>query len=566
MTACKKNILYAVLVALVMGIPSVWALDPSDVPAGSEAGVTEGRIREEANGKLLQEEPLQEVEVDVEKPVQPEMKEVALVVQKIRLRGEEVIPFQEFDSFFSQFEGKEMTFSDLNRVSHAVEQEFRRRGYFAAVFLPPQKIEGGIVDLEVVVSKMGELLVEGQKYFREAKIRSYWGIEPGEVISYNDIRTSILRLNQNPDRQVRPLLKAGAVPKTTDVHLMVKDSLPLHATYTFDNKGVKLTGKKRNGFMLRHNNAMLLDDTFIIGTTFGKDFGALYLQHRIPITGFGTTATWGFTHAQVNPKKEFERFGINGLSQSYTMSLRQSLTMSPQFASEVYAGLDIKEKRTRALSVTTAWDRLRVFSLGGRFQSQGRTGMWTGSQDFFFGVSPHGDGFPLTSRNAETSFFKYEFSLSRTQFLPWGIRGVATFRGQLAHDKLVPQEQMFFGGSSSVRGYPEGDYGAEKGLLVNLEYIVPPYFIPKDLYLPYDKKPFYDRLRLIGFFDYGYGRLIGPSATESRSRNMMGVGGGFSVSLLEHLSSRFEWGVNLNDEPLSESGHSQFHFTLNADI
>jgi len=398
---------FVVSLVLLLSSPAhLLALDPTDLPSASTAGVTEARIRETAGQQLLRKEPAKEVEVEVEKPPEMKKEDVTLVVKRIRLQGDAVVPFEEFESLLSRYRRDKMTFDDLSRLCRLLETEYRFRGYFAAVFLPPQKIKEGDIFLEVVLSKMGKLIVEGARYFRQSKIRSYWSMKPGEILRYDEIRKSIEKINQNPDRTARPILKAGEETATTDVYLKVTDQFPLHVGYSFDNKGVKLTGKRRTGFTVRSNNMLSLDDIFVVGTSYGKDFGALYLQHQIPITGFGTSFTWGFSHAQVNPKEEFERFGINGLSQTYSMSLRQSLTSSPKFTSEIYAGFDFKEKRTRTLSVVTAWNRLRVLSLGGKVFSRTKTGVWSLGQDFFFGFSPHGDGFPLTSQRGESRFFK----------------------------------------------------------------------------------------------------------------------------------------------------------------
>ena len=97
---------------------------------------------------------------------------------------------------------------------------------------------------------------------------------------------------------------------------------------------------------------------------FGARFGVIFLQHLLPLSNFGTRFVWGFTHAQVNPKKEFERFGINGISQTYSLALRQRLFRTDRFASEAYVGFDFKEKKTKILSVTSVWDRLRILKWG----------------------------------------------------------------------------------------------------------------------------------------------------------------------------------------------------------
>jgi len=73
-------------------------------------------------------------------------------------------------------------------------------------------------------------------------------------------------------------------------------------------------------------------------------------------------------------------------------------------------------------------------------------------------------------------------------------------------------------------------------------------------------------LTLIGFFDLAYGRVHDPAVGSDRTDTLMGVGAGFQVKLTKYLAAKFEWGVPLVDDPNTESGHSQFHFRLSADV
>jgi len=371
-------------------------------------------------------------------------------------------------------------------------------------------------------------------------------------------------MNENPDRVVKPILRAGKEKGTTDVVLDVEDHLPLHAGYSFDNQGVKLTGKDRQGFTLRNNNMLGLDDIFLIGTTFGKAFGALYLYHVIPISDFGTKFIWSISHAQVNPKKEFSIYGINGTSETYSLALQQRVIRTDKYSGNVTLGFDFKEKHTLTQSVTTAWDKERVISLRGDFQARDRWGGWALGQGVYFGLPTFGNGWALASGGGQQKFFKYTYSLTRMTQLPWRTRSVWDVQGQLSPDELLPQEQMFLGGANSIRGYPESDYGADQAIQSRLDYLLPPYKMPETWKLPFDNVLLKDQLNAILFFDTGYGRTHSPSAdSEDRADFLMGVGGGFELRFRKSVTARMQWGVPLGDAPLTEGGKSQLHFTLN---
>lgn len=553
-------------------VPTAFGQDEGEVPQGSTADIIEAKAREKAEEELKEKLP----DVRLPKPSPTPEKEggqIPVFIKRITVKPHPTVSQNEFDSLLpakdyqglvANYEGKEITYDELNALNQKIEELARSKGLFAVARIPPQEIENGELEIEVLFSRMGELSLEGNRYFRKKKTLSYWDIPPGRTLQYDEMVQSLIRMNENPDRIVKPLLQAGSEIGTTDIILKSIETFPLHPGYSFDNQGVKLTGKERQGLTLRHNNLLTLDDIFLIGTAFGNTFGALFWQHIIPLNDKGTKLTWGFSHAQVNPKKEFKSFGINGISQTYQAAIRQKVLSRESLLVNVYTGFAFKEKRTRALSVTTTWDRLRVLSFGGDLQKRDQGGIWAFHQDSFVGFSPHGDGFALNSRQGETRFFKLGFGVERRQKMPFGTELQSRFEGQLSHDKLTPQEQYFLGGESTVRGYPESDYGADQAVLFSSEYLIPCFLFPQDWKLPHSDKGLREQIHLISFFDYGYGRLRDPSATESHTRRLIGVGGGFSIQFRDNLEARFEWGAPIGENPITEAGKSQFHFRFQA--
>lgn len=556
------------LMACLLHFQPLFAATPPNLPPGSSAEIIEAKAREEIKARLKREWP--EEKDSEQTPPGKEAPGIKIFLRELRLKPHPLLPEsefqefvrpQEFESFFSSYEGREVSFTELSDLANRIENELRARGLMAVIRIPPQEVaSGGEVALEVLLARMGELSLEGSRYFRKWKTVSYWEIPKGQFIDLNKIRQNISLMNDNPDRKVEPLLKAGEEPGTTDVVLKSKEKFPLHASYALDNQGIKLTGRTRNTLLVQHNNLLKLDDIFLIGTVFGQQFGAILIQHYIPVFSKGTKFSWGFSHAQVSPKKEFKEFGINGRSETYSLGLHQRLYSSDTVLANAHIGFDFKEKQTRLLSTTSVWDRLRILSAGADIQKRDDSGMWVHKQDFYFGFSPHGDGFALTSREAESQFFKYAFSMERQQRLFFNTLGVARFSGQLSPDKLVPQEQLFMGGATTVRGYPESDYGADQAILAGFEHRVPFYLFPADWRLPHSDRPLREQLQLLSFVDYGYGRIHNPAEQEFKSSNKLGVGGGLMFLFRENFSVRLEAGAPVMDDPLTESGEAQVYF------
>lgn len=556
----------AVVAILCCSSESAFSADADSLLAGASPDVISAKLQEDAREAMEADLSVLIAEIDQAPSSKPEMDSKPFFVKKINLFGDLLLPEVTYEPILSRYEGREVSFKDIAELMGEVEKVFRAEGFLAVVLLPPQKMENQEINMELIVSRMGDLTVEGNRWFKKKLIVKHWDIPQGEHLKYDKIRNAAIAMSGNPDRIVKPVLKAGEEQRTTDIVLKVEERFPLHADFSFDNQGVKLTGKKRPGFTLRHNNFLGLDDTLLVGTSFGNRFGALFANYSVPLNTYGTSFTANFSHAQVNPKKEFENLGINSLSQTYGTGLRQSVFKTERLSGNLHANFNFKEKRTRILSAVTSWDKQRVLSLGGTLQARDRLGSTSLYQDVSFGMPNRDDNHPLASRDGEHSFSKYHVNLSRQLKLPWQTYFLANGELQLSPDRLLPTEQIFLGGAGSVRGYPESDYGADQGWILQLEYWIPTHFFPETWHLPWDQVALRDRLKFLGFFDQGYGRVRDPQNTELRSSYLAGAGFGGEFAFRDNLSLRIEWGHRLGDRPATEGGDKQLHFRLRTGI
>ncbi len=536
-------------------------------PAGSSAARV-SQISQRARQAVLKKEKIEEPLVEAEKPEAEKKEGVKFFVKKITLSDNDFVPEETLRPLIAAYENREITFGEVDTLNLALEGEFRRQGYFAVIYAPPQRVENQELALQAVISLLEDVHVEDARYFHPRKIYSYWLIPRGKPLRYDKIRRSIDAMNANPDRQVQAVMRPGGEPGTSDIHLKVKDRHPFHVGFGYDNRGTKLSGKKRPGAYIRNNNFLGLDDILMAGVLFGREYGDFYFQYLIPITQWGTRFAYGFTYDQSNPKKEFEELGINGVSQNSDFTLYQQIAQTETFSADTHLGFGYKDSRTDVLSVTSTRDRLRVLNFGAEFRAEDATGTWFHGQDYYFGLGQYNDDDNrFTSRQAGSSFFKYVMSFGRNQDLPWGIGLTVQSQVQLSPVQLTSDEQFFLGGATTVRGYPESDYGADQAILTNIECKLPVlFFLPQGWTLPWQKEAIKDQVGFFLFYDHGYGRTHDPSEFEKRSFNMQGIGMGITFKMNNTWSARFESGWAIGDQPLTESGKWQPHFQFRADF
>lgn len=525
-------------------------------------------LREKAEEQLTP--PLEEPPAIEEEKEPGEGEGPKFFVKKINIIGATSVKPEEFDPLVTRYQDKEISMEDLNILATSIERDYLRRGIIAACFVPPQDIKEGEVTLRVVEAKMGELQIEEGPFFTKDRIKYWWGIKPGEILRYDVMSKSIQLMNKNADRDVSATLHAGKEPGTTDVMLDVKTRFPIHFFGSFDREGTVSTGRERTGLGIRHNNFLFMDDTLLAGTTFGRRFQGNYIYHTIPITNFGTSVMYGYSRSTSAPGKELEQFVIKSLSENTSVYINQDIYKKAEYLGDFSIGIDANDKTTVSLAGngTLSRDRLRILRIKStlihRFPgaityinpeiSQGLNWLGARSKNQF------------SSRGSDSVFTKFNYSIRHKRSLPLNLQYALNIKGQIASAKLASQEQFAMGGIDSIRGYPSQDYLADSGVTVSNELLVPSFWIPEFLRLPYDSSNLRDATTGILFFDYGYGMRRGQIAGEKYKSRMAGAGFGLRVRTYNQAVFRFEWGFPLKpfgNKPITESEGARFHISIN---
>jgi len=565
------NKLKAFLLFLVLNFGISYSALAQVLPPSTDASVLSTRVSEEAERKVTSIAKEIDIEEKERKTAAPSGKDKKFFVKEIQLDGNKLLTKKKLNPIIAPYEGRDILLSEAKELAKEIEKAYRDEGYIMTyAYLPPQKIKDQKLKIAVLEGKTGKVIIEGNKWFSKKNLMRYSQMKEGKPLKYEVLAKSVQRMNDNPDRDVKAILQPGDETGETDIYLKVKDRFPLHVGGSFDNQGTESTGRRRFGANFRHNNFIFPDALLLSGAFLGKDFGSVYGQYLIPITPFGTKLALGFSHSRISPKKEFKIFDIDGRSQNYTATISQPIVERERFSINSHLGFELKESVTHNVAGTSRRDRLRVLRPGFDIRLDDRLGSTVLSNEVSFGI----DGFGATSvnnplsskRGAPPNFVSLTGSLYRSLRLPFNTFGTARFDYQLSLDKLTPQEEQYLGGLNTIRGYPEGDFLADQGFTLRLEYFVPPFFVPDNWQIPYMNKPLKEQFQLLFFSDLGYGRLRGVRDGQTRSRYLHGIGAGVRIFLIKNLSARIELAHAIGNEPLTESNHTRVHFSLNADI
>lgn len=296
---------------------------------------------------------------------------------------------------------------------------------------------------------------------------------------------------------------------SSDIILKVTEAFPHHLGLGINNQGTRLVGKYRETVYLRSTNISSINDSLFINPLLSTYSLGESVSYILPLDTYGRKLGLDFTHFTLKLGKEFKGLDITGKTTYFNPYLIWELALSERFKAEATLGMEIKSiKKKTGLQITTN-DQVRLpylafdFVETDSFLGGGQTSFeprFTLSTKHLFGASERNH--PSASRAGTGGFFfKYEQDLRRIQRMPLESYLLLRSRLQTASYTLPSSEQLQLGGAYSIRGYPEGDYLADWGGLLNLEWLFPSYWIPKSWKLVSQDKPLRNLIEPVVFLD-----------------------------------------------------------------
>lgn len=551
-----------------------------NIPPGAEPGAEAQRFKEQSERQKRQLEK-KKIEVPTIETPQKEEKPIpsgaSFILKEVKIVGVSVLTRKEMLSLYelirASYYNKKIQLKDLEGIVKEIQSIYEKKGYLTTnVYIPEQDIKNGVVEIRVFEGKMGKLKVEGNKYFSTSLIDSYFHTKKNEVLNIVKLKRDILRLNQNPDMEVKVFISAGEEPGTSDITLQAKDKFPWHIGLSEDNQGIRLTGKYRTSYTLRSSNLTGHADTFFESTMFSNNSFGQSASYMLPLGTKGTKLKFDFTYFKMKIGKEFTPYDIIGRTQIYTPSVSWELALNDDYQANLDLGLDIKSIIKKEQSQQIADDQLRLPWFGFNVSKQDVSGRTTFIPRLTFGTS----GFlgascrnhPSASRaGTGGSFVKYTQYLNRTQRMPFKSYMTIRSQYQLASHTLPSAEQFQLGGAYSVRGYPESMYLSDIGASLSVDWLFPMYIIPEHWKISKQNTPLRYQMQPVIFADCGGGKLKKVLEGEKYKQFLVGVGGGLQFNLDSGLSLRVEWASPIGgDKPFSGQGASTFNLIFASEF
>ncbi len=487
------------------------------------------------------------------------------MVNEYWVEGNTLLPDEEVEEAVYPFLGPGRTVSDVDGARDALTALYKSKGYPTVMAqVPVQHVRDGIVVIDVVERRIGQLTVSNSHYHDINAIkRSAPSLAPGTVPNIKLVQRDIVNLNQEQDRTVIPALRAGRAPNTIDVDLQVQDAPPVHATLELDNRQSQDTTPLRLDGSLTYDNLWQRGDSATIGFQVAPDhpadaevFSASYLFH-IPSSALSLLGSYVNSNSNVT---SLGSTNVIGKGQQAGVRLLVPLTDAPGFVQTFSFGADWKDYHqniTLGDSVSAA--PVTYFPFTATYQADwnaanAQTDFTVSAVAAILGLGSNRVAFDNARFEATPDFIYMRGQVSRTQTIPRGFQLYGSLQFQLSGQPLITNEQFDLGGLDSVRGYLEAEGLGDTGVDLQTELRTPSFAKMAG--------PHVDDLRAFVFYDAGAARINDPLPDQQVVTSLSSVGAGVRIRLLNDLNGELIGSRSLQTGPATHAGDNRVLFRV----
>lgn len=545
---------------------------PPPVPG---AGIIERELEEDYNGKpLLPDREIPAIQIDIpeERLSFPDGKKV--FVKEIIVKGNCAISSKKIHCWIAEYENQELSISDIYEVCNVIDQNYAKKGYFLArAYPPPQTIQNGVVEIEILEGRLGTITVVGNCYYKDSYISGYFEKLQCKPIRYDDFLHALMLLNENSDLMAGALFEKGQEFGTADLIIRVEDRRPIHLYFNGNNYGMFLTTDTRVGSRFDWGNAFTQGDMLTMTGVVGFPVNALYftdVSYTVPVnrTGSSLEVSYLFSKFKI---EELRSLNPKGRSDIGSITYNQALRRGRNLCVDLFSYFDIKQIENFVLGQLVAFDKLRVLRIGTLIDHyspcQGRdyvnVRFSAGIPNFLWGL--HAVDPRASRKGGGGRFFIFNFDYDRIQKLPMDSYLYFHASGQLSPNLLTLPEQIYIGGVDTVRAFPLAIGLGDSGYYLNAEWRFPPPILGSRRVFNFNKT-WNEILQFDVFLDHGGVFLNSGQEIFNPQKKLLLWGSGLGIRFMGpyNLNFSMDVGFPLNHRELTRGAFFYIKLTAQA--
>jgi hemolysin activation/secretion protein len=460
----NRNLLAAAILASLMAGP-VLAADPTD--AGAVLKLERDQIERLLQERKLQQTPLAaSIDLPAKPAATPASREANIAVKRFEFGASDILTAAEIHAVLLPYEGRTVSLNDLFDAVDAINGLYTAKHMpTARAFLLPQDLKDGVVQLQLVEARVGELGVEGLQVLKPGFVQERMSLKGGELMSVQKLEDNLVRFNRLHDTQLRAGVKPGSQFGTTDVMLTAVEPPRFQNSVFIDNAGRYTVGENRIGLVSHVNGVSGSGDSLVFSATGSHGSNSFFLGYSRPLTIQDLNLDVNLSKGDIKVVEgSFAPLDVTGASREFSFSLSKPLEVTPERLWTLYTRVARKNSTSEFGGAVQQDVTLNVLTLGSMVQQQRGRQSWSADLSLTQGAGSQADDHKFLALRSNVAWLN-SFAADQ-QIL---LRGALQYSG----DALLPSSEQFqLGGSSSVRGFSEGLLSGRSGYLMSAEYRV----------------------------------------------------------------------------------------------
>lgn len=272
-----------------------------------------------------------------------------ITVQQFKVTGSTVFGAAEFAKVTQPFTQRPLSLAELFQVRDAVTKFYVDRGYITSgAFIPPQKLEGGVVEIRVIEGGLEDIKISGTRRLSPNYIRSRLAIATRKPLNRAQLLEALQLLQLNPLIQnLSAELSAGTTPGQSLLEVKVAEAPTFDAQVTVDNARSPSVGTVRRQIRLSEANLLGLGDALSVAYTNTNGSNSGDFSYTLPINPRNGTLGFNFGISSSNViEPPFDILEIESKSRYYELTYRQPIIQKP--TQELAIGLTATRRESEA--------------------------------------------------------------------------------------------------------------------------------------------------------------------------------------------------------------------------
>ena len=389
-------------------------------------------------------------------------------VNAFNMSGNTVYRERLLKTLLERYVDMELNLHDLSRAADTITTYYHDHGYtLARAFIPPQKVENGVVNIHIVEGRIGRVSFSGNRRYSTAFLTARTGLlAPGSLVTTDRLENNMLLLNDLPGLSAKAVLTPGADIGTTDTEIQVEERL-FSGSMGINNHGRKETGKNRVEASFSINSPFGWGDQLALSASSTQHELVRYWRagYSVPVNSIGTRLSVGSSKAAYDVSGAMATLGLSGEVTNTELALSHPLVRTRDDSRT----FNLTLRRTRlvqnALGVELSDERLSVMTAALQFvrihpDASLTNGMLGLSTNFKSGNT-------AAKQDAVRARMELDINHTAPLYQRWDLylRGNFMYSGEMLPDT----EKFSLGGPGSVRAFRPSEVRGDSGSLVTME-------------------------------------------------------------------------------------------------